>query len=93
MPTAPSETEGLPLSALPLRDAQGSQIPFRSRVEQVAVNEKHGALGSRLHQQGEVIGRDRRRVYVRFDDDQQLVALPPIWCACSPKPRVVPAAS
>ncbi|MGH3838595.1 MAG: hypothetical protein ACRDSF_23310 [Pseudonocardiaceae bacterium] len=48
------------------RDADGVRIPERCRVEQVAVSKEHGALPSRLHQQGEVVGRGTTRLYVQF---------------------------
>ncbi len=39
---------------------------------------EHGALASRLHQQGQVIGRGTGGlVYVLFDHDSQLIALRP----------------
>ena len=39
------------------RDAEGIPIPLHGRVEQITVDTDHGALASRLHQQGQVIGR------------------------------------
>ena len=72
-----AEGIGIPLCDIPLRDAEGTRISLWSRVEQVAVDEAHGALPSRLHQQGEVIGRGRHVVYVRFDLEYQLVILRP----------------
>lgn len=68
---------GLPLAANPLHDAEGTRIPLQSRVEQIAVDSNHGALPSRVRQQGQVIGRDFYLIYVRFDLDQQLIALRP----------------
>jgi hypothetical protein len=42
------------------------------------VDEDHGALRSRLHHYGKIIGRDRDRVYVIFDQGwQYMVNLPP----------------
>jgi hypothetical protein len=62
----------------PWCDAADVHISLQSRVEQVAVDEQHGALPSRLHQQGEVIGRGvGPLVYVRFDRGNQLIALRP----------------
>jgi hypothetical protein len=58
-----------------LRDADGTPIPFQGRVQQVAVDEAHGAQPFRLHTQGHAIGRGVRLVYVRFSDDT--VALRP----------------
>jgi hypothetical protein len=37
----------------------------------------HGALPCRLHQQGQVIGRDAHLLYVRFECDNQMIALRP----------------
>jgi hypothetical protein len=78
-PVAGRDTEGarVPLCDIPLRDAEGTDIPLRSRVEQIMVDKIHGALSCRLHQQGQVIGRGRQLVYVRFDHDYQMIALPP----------------
>jgi hypothetical protein len=61
----------------PWRDAEGTPIPLQSRVEQVVVDKEHGALASRLHQQGQVVGRGTTLVYVLFDHDSQLIALQP----------------
>jgi hypothetical protein len=60
----------------PWRDAQGTHIAL-FRIEQIAVNKEHGVLPSRLHQQGRVINRGHNRLYVRFDDDNQLISLRP----------------
>lgn len=46
------------------------------RIEQIAVSKEHGAPPSRLHQQGEVIGRDTTRLQVRFDDNQVISLRP-----------------
>lgn len=61
----------------PWRDAVGTPIPLQSRVEQVTVDTEHGALPSRLHRQGQVVGRGTNLLYVRFDHDSQLIALRP----------------
>jgi hypothetical protein len=66
-----------PLASHPLRDADGNPIPLQSRVEQVVVDKKHGALPSRLHQQGQVIGQSAHLLYVRFNHENQLIALWP----------------
>lgn len=60
-----------------LRDVDGTPIPFQSQVEQIAVDEEHGALPSRLHQRGEVVGRDTHRVNVRFESDRETLAVAP----------------
>lgn len=41
------------------------------------MDEEHGALFSRLHQRGEVVGRDTKLVLVRFESDRETVALQP----------------
>lgn len=76
-PARDTESTRVPLCDIPLHDAEGTTIPFRCRVEQVAVDKAHGAHPSRLHQQGDMIGRSADRVYVRFDCDRQLIALRP----------------
>jgi hypothetical protein len=73
MSTTSHDSTGLPH----LRDADGAPIPFQGQVEQVAVDEEHGALFSRLHQRGEVVGRDTNLVLVRFESDRETVALQP----------------
>jgi hypothetical protein len=67
----------IPLCDIPLRDAEGTNIPLQCRVEQVAVDKGHGVLPSRLHQQGDVIGRSAHLVYVRFACERQMIALRP----------------
>jgi hypothetical protein len=81
-PPAPGtsrDTKGarVPLRDIPLRDAEGSDIPLQSRVEQITVDKTHGALPCRLHQQGQVIGRDAHLLYVRFECDYQMIDLRP----------------
>ncbi|MGH3770615.1 MAG: hypothetical protein ACRDRW_04330 [Pseudonocardiaceae bacterium] len=66
-----------PLADIPLHDAEGTLIQFQSRVEQITVDQARGALPSRLHRQGQVIGRGIHQVYVRFDLESQVIALPP----------------
>lgn len=41
------------------------------------MDKEHGALASRLHQQGQVTGRGTTLVYVLFDHENQLIALRP----------------
>lgn len=66
-----------PLASNPLHDADGTPIPFQSRVEQITVDKDRGALPSRLHKQGQVTGRGTHLLYVRFDHDNQTIALRP----------------
>lgn len=61
----------------PWRDAHGAQIPPQCRIEQVDVDKIHGALPSRLHKQGQVLGRGPTRLIVWFDDEDHMVAIRP----------------
>ncbi|MGH3777746.1 MAG: hypothetical protein ACRDRR_18790 [Pseudonocardiaceae bacterium] len=72
MPTPPAQP-----ASDPWRDAEGTHIPVQCRIEQVAEDAEHGALPSRLHQQGQVIGRGTNLVYVLFDHGNQMIALRP----------------
>jgi hypothetical protein len=74
-PTPPPHATAVALRDIPLLDADGTEIPLSSRVEQVAVDEAHGALRSRLHHHGDVIGRGRHLVYVRFDHEYRMTSL------------------
>ncbi len=58
-------------------DADTVHISDGCRVEQVAVDTEHGALPSRLHSQGEIIGRGTNRVNVRFDGEAKMVSVGP----------------
>jgi hypothetical protein len=73
MSTPVDDSGGLPL----LRDVEDTPIPVHARVVQVAVDEEGGALGSRLHQRGEVLGRGPHLLHVRFEGDEDTVALRP----------------
>jgi hypothetical protein len=75
MPTPAPRPVFSALCDISLLDAEGTAIAVGSRVEQIAVDEAHGALRSRLHRQGEVIGRGRRLVYVRFAREGYLTGL------------------
>jgi len=67
-----------PVSDCPLQDAEGRTLSLGDRVEQVSVDEDHGALRAWLHHYGKIIGRDRNRVYVVFEQRwQHLVTIPP----------------
>lgn len=60
------------------RDAVGRHLPAGCRVEQVDVDCAHGALGHRLCQRGEVIGRGPgNRLVVRFDAEDEAVSIGP----------------
>ncbi|MBV9160944.1 MAG: hypothetical protein JO281_05160 [Pseudonocardiales bacterium] len=43
-------------------------------MQQITVDQAHGALPCRLHQQGHVIGRDAHLLHVRFDHDYPMIA-------------------
>jgi hypothetical protein len=58
-------------------DVDGTRIALFCWVEQVAEHPEHGALLSRLHQQGQVLGRGPDVLYVRFAGERQLISVPP----------------
>ena len=82
-PPTPEVTPPMPMpparpASYPWRDIEGTPIPLQSRVEQIAMDAEHGALASRLYQQGQVVGRGAGGlVYIRFDHGNQLIALRP----------------
>lgn len=59
------------------QDAEGIHIHQGCRVEQVEVVAGLGALRSRLHHRGTVIGRGSTRLLVRFDGEQSSVSIRP----------------
>ncbi len=60
------------------RDADGVHVSDGCRVEQVEVDAAYGALRSRLHKRGEVLGRTRStRLLVRFEGEHQRVSIRP----------------
>jgi hypothetical protein len=61
----------------PWRDADGAPIPQQCRIEQIDVGKKHGALPSRLHKQGRVLGRGTTRLIVQFDKEDKAVSIRP----------------
>jgi len=61
----------------PWRDVEGSHISLFCWVEQVAEHPEAGALFSRLHQRGQVLGRGPRELYVCFQGEGQLIGLSP----------------
>ncbi|MGH4011290.1 MAG: hypothetical protein ACRDTH_24540 [Pseudonocardiaceae bacterium] len=61
----------------PWRDIDDTPIPQQCRIQQVEVSKNFGALPSRLHQQGQVIGRGQSRLIVRFDHENDLVRIRP----------------
>ena len=58
-------------------DVEGSRITLFCWVEQVAEHPDHGALFSRLHQSGQILGRGPGVLYVRFAGECQLISVPP----------------
>ncbi len=76
----------------PWRDVDGTPIPEQCRVEQIGVNSDYGAMPSRLHQQGRVVGRGKNRLYVRVDVDDKLVSVRPHLVRVLPQRAVSDAA-
>ncbi|MGH3430058.1 MAG: hypothetical protein ACRDRI_23195 [Pseudonocardiaceae bacterium] len=66
-----------PLASEAWRDAEGTPIRLRSRVEQIAVDEDQGALPSRLHHRGQVIGWGDHMLFVISEHDDQAITLQP----------------
>jgi hypothetical protein len=58
-------------------DVEGTRIVLFCWVEQVAERPDREALFSRLHQQGQVLGRGPEVLYVRFASERQLISVPP----------------
>jgi hypothetical protein len=58
-------------------DVEGAHISLFSWVEQVVEKPEFGALFSRLHRRGEVLGRGPDQLYVRFAGEGQLISVPP----------------
>ncbi len=56
-------------------DVEGSHVSLFCWVEQVTESPERAALPSRLHQQGQVLGRGHHHGYVRFKGDSQLVSV------------------
>lgn len=58
------------------RDVQGRPIALFCQVEQVAEDPEPTVLPSRLHRQGQVVGRSLDSLYVCFSGNQ-VISLPP----------------
>ena len=58
-------------------DVEGSRIALFCWVEQVAEHPEPGALFSRLHQRGQVVGLGAEVLYVRFAGESQLISVAP----------------
>ena len=61
----------------PWRDTDGNPIPQPCRIHQAAVHKGHGALPSRLHKQGQVLGRGTTRLTAQFDGEDTVASLRP----------------
>ncbi len=59
------------------RAADATPIPAQCRIEQLEVHRDHGALRSRLHQQGQVLGHGVTRLTVRCDGDNTVASVRP----------------
>jgi hypothetical protein len=57
-------------------DVEGAHISLFCRIEQVAESTEGTVLPSRLHQQGQVVGRDLDSLYVCFQDNQVISLRP-----------------
>lgn len=58
-------------------DVDGRHVSLFCWVEQVAESPEQGALFSRLHQRGRVVGRGQDQLYVCFQGEGQLIDLAP----------------
>ncbi len=58
-------------------DLEGTRIALFCKVEQVAENPEDGALFSRLHRRGEVVGRSLDLIYIRFDGEGRVIGVRP----------------
>ena len=58
-------------------DVAGRHVSLFCWVEQVAEHPEHGALLSRLCQRGQVLGRGRDVLYVRFEGEGLLLGVSP----------------
>jgi hypothetical protein len=57
-------------------DSEGVHLSLFCWVEQVTDNAEPGALPSRLHHRGQILGRGLESLYVRFEGSNQLVSVP-----------------
>jgi hypothetical protein len=69
-------------------DGEGIRIALFCWVEQVVEHPEHGVQFSRLHQQGQFLGRGPDVLYVRFASEGQLISVPPELLRCSPTNRM-----
>ncbi|MGH3696809.1 MAG: hypothetical protein ACRDRX_22975 [Pseudonocardiaceae bacterium] len=59
------------------RDANGTHVPLGAQVKQTEVDARKGALRSRLHVCGQVIGRGTTRLVVLFEGEDHTVSIRP----------------
>ncbi|MGH3901622.1 MAG: hypothetical protein ACRDTA_25885 [Pseudonocardiaceae bacterium] len=59
------------------RDVDDTHISDQCRIQQVDVAKLHGALPSRLHKLGRVVGRGFTRIHVQFDGEAEITSLRP----------------
>lgn len=59
------------------RDADGTPIPLRARVEQTGIDAELGALRSRLGKRGVVLRHSATRLVVRFEGETALARIRP----------------
>ncbi|MDQ3764251.1 MAG: hypothetical protein M3460_22525 [Actinomycetota bacterium] len=64
-------------AADPWRDAQGTPIPVRGRVEQADIDAGLGALRSQLSKRDRMLRRSATRLVVRFEGETALTRIRP----------------
>ena len=65
-------------------DAEGTHISLFCWVEQVVEDPADGALFSRLHQRGKVVGRNLDLIYICLDSEDALSVLHTVVCDWDP---------
>ncbi|HEX6405235.1 MAG TPA: hypothetical protein VF003_19085 [Pseudonocardiaceae bacterium] len=70
-------TDAPPAAQRGWRDAAGAPLVLFCWVEQVAESPEAGALFSRLHQRGQVVGLGAEMLYVRVAGESQLISVAP----------------
>jgi hypothetical protein len=71
------------------RDVEGTPIPLLCRVAQIAVRPEHEVMPSRLHQHGQVIGRDTTCCTCASKTTIGWSSCDHTWCVCSTPPQAV----
>lgn len=61
----------------PWGDIDGAPIPPQCRIEHVEIDKMLGALPSRLHRHGQVLGRGTTRLIVQFDGEHEQARIRP----------------